>query len=117
MITGQSTALTTGTTYNLETLFDIEIPSWTNKLRIGYKFGTDGSTQGYIEIGVIGGTYTVTSTESSGRFYTANFTLTNTYDITINKICSITSTSYGENSSPDHYINIISIRAYGDFSF
>lgn len=52
-VTGQITALTPGTDYNIETLFSITIPSWATHMKIGYDIS---SKQGYIymNLGVVG---------------------------------------------------------------
>lgn len=52
-VTGQITALTPGTDYNIETLFSITIPSWATHMKIGYDIS---SKQGYVymHLGVVG---------------------------------------------------------------
>ena len=119
LVTGQTTALTTGTTYNLESTFGITFPSWTNKIRIGFSFGSS-SSQNYVEFGTAGQSgmaYSVFSAESGSVFYAANFSyIHNTRSFTINSIGKGNSSGYSTYSG-DRKFNIISITAYGNFSF
>ena len=119
LVTGQTTALTTGTTYNLESTFSITFPSWTNKIRIGFSFGSS-SSQNYVEFGTAGQSgmaYSVFSAESGSVFYAANFSyIHSTRSFTINSIGKGNSSGYSTYTG-DRKFNIISITAYGNFSF
>ena len=119
LVTGQTTALITGTTYDLESKFGITIPSWTNKIRIGFSFGSSTS-QNYVEVGtggLSGMAYSVFSAESGGTFYTANFSyIHNTHSFTVNSLGKGDSSGYSTYTG-DRKFNIVSITAFGNFSF
>lgn len=116
LLTGQLTQLTTGTAYNIESTFNITIPSWANRLRIGYQIYTDGSTQNFIEFGTPGGTFSTFSiTNGNGTLYGVNLTYTDK-TLTINRVMSMAA-SDNDWSTDRNTFGLISITVYGTFSF
>lgn len=116
LLTGQITVLDTGTSYNLENTFNITIPSWANRLRLGCQFGYYGETQGYVEFGLVAGNYTYTALNgSSNSFFAANFNYSNKV-LTVNKCMRLQDSDNTWDPTTTKFA-IISITAYGNFSF
>lgn len=118
LLTGQLTQLTTGTAYPLESTFNISIPSWARRIRIGYQIATFGSTQNFIEFGTVSGTFSAFSlNKETGTLFGVNLSYDDTTKaITVNKVMSLTS------SDDDWTVNtntfgLISITAYGNAVF
>ena len=115
LLTGQMTALTTGTTYNLPSTFNITIPAWTRTLKIGFQIGTIGTTQGYLEFGSSGGTFSdLVVRASNGDLYGFNYTY-DSGNFTVNKMMKMEAN--GEWTSSTASFSLISITIYGNFSF
>lgn len=118
LLTGQLTQLTTGTAYNLESTFNITIPSWTRRIRIGYQISTFGTTQNFIEFGTVSGTFSTFSiNDGTGTLFGVNLS----YDsanksITVNRVMSLTSSDDDWTKNTNTF-GLISITAYGNFSF
>jgi len=116
LLTGQITYLDTGTAYNLESTFNITIPSWANRLRLGCQFGSYGETQGYAEFGLVAGKYTYTALNgSSNSFFAANFSFSNKV-LTVDKCMRLQDSDDTWDPTTTKFA-IISITAYGNFSF
>lgn len=116
LLTGQITYLDTGTAYNLENTFNITIPSWANRLRLGCQFGSYGETQGYAEFGLIAGKYTYTALNGgSNSFFAANFSFSNKV-LTVDKCMRLQDSDDTWDPTTTKFA-IISITAYGNFSF
>ena len=118
LLTGQLTQLTTGTAYNLESTFNITIPSWTRRIRIGYQIATFGSTQNFIEFGSVSGTFSTFSiNDQTGTLFGVNLSYNSTNkSITVNKVMSLTSSDDDWTTNTNTF-GLISITAYGNFSF
>ena len=118
LLTGQLTQLTTGTAYNLESTFNITIPSWTRRIRIGYQIATFGSTQNFIEFGTVSGTFSTFSiNDQTGTLFGVNLSYNSTNkSITVNKVMSLTSSDDDWTTNTNTF-GLISITAYGNFSF
>lgn len=118
LVTGQITYFNVGTTYNLETTFNITIPSWANKLRMGVQISTYGTTQGYTEFGLVSGTYTYTALNNeTNNYFIVNFSYNSSNkSITVNKIMRLNDSddSYGPSTNT---LGVISITAYGNAIF
>ena len=117
LVTGQITYLSRNVAYNLESQFSITIPSWANKLRMGIQIGSNGSTQGYTEFGLVSGKYTYTAlSTTSENFYIVHYLYdSSNKSITIDKMMWVTSNGYSEVTTET--LGLISITAYGNFSF
>lgn len=116
LLTGQITYLDTGTAYNLESTFNITIPSWANRLRLGCQFGSYGETQGYAEFGLVAGKYTYTALNGgSNSFFAANFSFSNKV-LTVDKCMRLQDSDDTWDPTTTKFA-IISITAYGNFSF
>ena len=118
LLTGQLTQLTTGTAYNLESTFNITIPSGTRRIRIGYQIATFGSTQNFIEFGTVSGTFSTFSiNDQTGTLFGVNLSYNSTNkSITVNKVMSLTSSDDDWTTNTNTF-GLISITAYGNFSF
>lgn len=118
LVTGQITYFTKGTAYNLETTFDITIPSWANRLRMGVQISALGSTQGYVEFGLASGNYTYTALNTGTNNF---FVIAFSYDSTTKSITvtqtMILKTSDGSFSPSANDLGVISITAYGTAIF
>lgn len=115
LLTGQMTTLTTGTTYNLPSTFNITIPSWTRTVKIGFQIGTIGTTQGYLEFGSSGGTFSdLVVRASNGDLYGFNYTY-DSGNFTINKMMKMEANGAWTTSTAS--FSLISITVYGNFSF
>lgn len=118
LVTGQITYFNVGTTYNLESTFNITIPSWANRLRMGVQISTYGTTQGYTEFGLVSGTYTYTALNNeTNNYFIVNFSYNSSNkSITVNKIMRLNDSddSYGPSTN---VLGVISISAYGKAIF
>lgn len=116
ILTGQLTQLDTGTGYDIESTFNITIPSWANRLRIGYQIATFGTTQNFIEFGTPGGTFSTFSINNgTGTLFGVNLTYANK-TLTINRVMSLTPGDDDWTTNTNKF-GLISITAYGSFSF
>lgn len=117
LVTGQITYLSRNVAYNLESQFSITIPSWANRLRMGIQIGSNGSTQGYTEFGLVSGKYTYTAlSTTSENFYIVHYLYdSSNKSITIDKMMWVTSSGYSEVTTET--LGLISITAYGNFFF
>lgn len=85
---------------------------------MGVQVSSFGSSQGYTEFGLISGTYTYTAlNNTSNNFFIVNFS----YDgsnksITVNRIMRLDDLNDGYAASTNT-LGVISITAYGNFSF
>lgn len=117
LVTGQITYLSRNVAYNLESQFSITIPSWANRLRMGIQIGSNGSTQGYTEFGLVSGKYTYTAlSTTSENFYIVHYLYdSSNKSITIDKMMWVTSGGYSEVTTET--LGLISITAYGNAIF
>lgn len=117
-MTGQITYFEKGTTYNLENTFNITIPSWANKLRMGVQVSALGATQGYVEFGLISGNYTYTALNTgTNNFFVIAFSYDGTNkSITVTETMSL-KTADGSFTPSVNTLGVISITAYGNFFF
>lgn len=118
LLTGQLTQLTTGTAYNLESTFNITIPSWTRRIRIGYQIATFGTTQNFIEFGTVSGTFSTFSiNDGTGTLFGVNLSYNSTNkSLTVNRVMSLTPSDDDWTTNTNTF-GLISITAYGNFSF
>lgn len=115
LLTGQTTLLTTGTAYDLESTFSITIPSWASRLRLGYQIAGFGTTQNYVEFSTVGGTFSAFSIrQEPGTLFGVNLTYADK-TLTINKVMSIDPTDNNWKES-SYRVSLISINAFGNFS-
>ena len=118
LVTGQITYFNVGTAYNLESTFNITIPSWANRLRMGVQISSYGTTQGYTEFGLVSGTYTYTALNNeTNNYFIVNFSYNSSNkSITVNKIMRLNDSddSYGPSTNT---LGVISITAYGKAIF
>ena len=85
---------------------------------MGVQISSYGTTQGYTEFGLISGTYTYTALNNdTNNYFIVNFSYdSSNKSITVNKIMRL-------NDSDDSFepstnvLGVISITAYGNFSF
>lgn len=83
---------------------------------MGCQISTFGQTQGYVEFGLVAGTYTYTALNAStNNFFAANFSYNNKV-LTVNKIMRLQDSNDEWNPSTENFA-IISITAYGNFFF
>lgn len=117
LLTGQLTQFTQSVEYNLETTFTITIPSWANRLRLGIQIGSNGSTQGYTEFGLVSGQYTyVALLPSTETLYVVHYSYNSSNtSITVDKIMSLSGNTWSADTTAT--LGLISISAYGTAIF
>lgn len=118
LVTGQITYFEKGTAYNLESTFNITIPSWANRLRMGVQVSALGATQGYVEFGLVSGNYTYTALNTgTNNFLVIAFSYNSTNkSITVTETM-ILKTADGSFKPSVNTLGVISITAYGKAIF
>lgn len=115
LVSSHFTELDINTPYNLQTTFDITIPSWTKRLSLRCRFGNDGETDGYVDFAPINGTYSYTALHSStGTFYAAAFSY-GAKVLTVLKVMRLADADESWDTTTTK-LAIVSIIAYGDFT-